>query len=215
LTISTDPSSLLEVPREAKGVPKRARLPRRRGETIKFLSLDEIQRLFSVITSRRNRALFLIAYRHGLRAGELGLLQTNDLDFKNLRAMFHRLKGSLSGQHPLQSDEVRALKAHVKSRKNNTQVLFTSSRGTPISTRTLDWLMKGYGEKAEIPPDKRHFHVLKHSIATHLLEAGADLRFVQDWLGHANIQNTVIYASLTSRSRDENARKLFLKMPRY
>jgi site-specific recombinase XerD len=55
----------------------------------------------------------------------------------------------------------------------------------------------------------RHFHALKHSIATHLLDAGADLRFVQDWIGHASIGNTVIYAQLTSRRRDEQARKVF------
>jgi site-specific recombinase XerD len=55
----------------------------------------------------------------------------------------------------------------------------------------------------------RHFHALKHSIATHLLDAGADLRFVQDWIGHASIRNTVIYAQLTSRRRDEEARKVF------
>jgi site-specific recombinase XerD len=48
-----------------------------------------------------------------------------------------------------------------------------------------------------------------HSIATHLLDAGADLRFVQDWIGHASIGNTVIYAQLTSRRRDEEARKVF------
>ncbi|MGH8068907.1 MAG: tyrosine-type recombinase/integrase [Candidatus Entotheonellia bacterium] len=53
-----------------------------------------------------------------------------------------------------------------------------------------------------------HFHVLKHSIATHLLDAGADLRFVQDWVGHASIKNTVIYAQLASRRRDEEAHKV-------
>jgi site-specific recombinase XerD len=65
---------------------------------------------------------------------------------------------------------------------------------------------------AEIPASKRHFHVLKHSIATHLLDAGADLRFVQDWIGHASIKNTVIYAQLTSRRRDEEAHKVFTSL---
>jgi site-specific recombinase XerD len=60
-----------------------------------------------------------------------------------------------------------------------------------------------------VPVDKRHFHALKHSIATHLLDAGADLRFVQDWIGHASIKNTVVYAQLTSRRRDAEARRVF------
>ena len=69
--------------------------------------------------------------------------------------------------------------------------------------------MKRYAERAGIPASKRHFHVLKHSIATHLLDAGADLRLVQDWIGHASIRNTVVYAQLMSRRRDEEARKVF------
>ena len=93
-------------------------------------------------------------------------------------------------------------------------ILYPSRRSLPISRQMLDVLMKGYEEQAAIPKDNRHFHVLKHSIATHLLDASADLRFVQDWLGHSNIQNTVIYTVLVSTSREHKARQYFLKLPR-
>jgi site-specific recombinase XerD len=107
---------------------------------------------------------------------------------------------------PLRADEVTALKAYLRERQGHAPGLFRSQRGTPIFRRQLDTLMKHYGALAEIPAAKRHFHMPKHSIATHLLDAGADLRFVQDWIGHASIKNTVIYAQLTSRRRDEEAR---------
>jgi site-specific recombinase XerD len=191
-------------------------MPRSPTETIRFLTLDETARLFRAIGSRRrDRALFLIAYRHGLRASEVGLLRVEDIDLKTLRIMVHRLKGSHSGAHPLQADEAKALKALLRERQAASPILFPSSRGDPIARRTLDWLTKKYGEAADLPPAKRHFHCLKHSIATHLLEAGADLRFVQDWLGHSNIQNTVVYTFLTARSRDSAARKVFLQLPRF
>jgi site-specific recombinase XerD len=69
--------------------------------------------------------------------------------------------------------------------------------------------MQRYGTLAKLPKEKQHFHILKHSIATHLLDAGADLSFVKDWLGHANIQNTTIYARVTTGTRDSKARQLF------
>jgi integrase len=197
-----------------KAAPVRQQGVAQRTETIKFLTLDETKRLFKWITDKRDKAIFLIAYRHGLRASEVGLLRVDDLDLKRLRIMLHRLKGSLSGQHPLQADEARALKAWLKSRDIDSPILFPSRRGLPISRQMLDVLIKEYGRQAKIPNEKCHFHALKHSIATHLLDAGADLRFLQDWLGHANIQNTVIYAALVSHSREKKAREYFLKLPR-
>jgi site-specific recombinase XerD len=180
-----------------------------RATTIQFLTQAELRALFRVITRKRDRALFLIAYRHGLRASEVGLLHMDDLNFAQQRLTIHRVKRSLPGIYPLRTDEVTALKAYLRERKSPSPALFLSQRGTPISRRQLDTLMKHYGELAEIPVSKRHFHVLKHSIATHLLDAGADLRFVQDWVGHASIKNTVVYAQLTSRRRDEEARRVF------
>lgn len=184
-------------------------------ETIKFLTLDEIKRLFGAISGKRDRAIFLTAYRHGLRASEVGLLQIQDLDFERQKIMIRRLKGSLSGVHPLQSDEARIIKSYLKTRNSDSPFLFVSNRHLPISRKMLDVLIKNYGAKVKLPEDKCHFHVLKHSIATHLLDAGADLRFVQDWLGHANIQNTIIYASLVSITRERKAREHFLKLPKF
>lgn len=185
------------------------------ADTIRILSHDEIDRLLRQTGDhRRNRALFLVAYRHGLRVSEVGLLHVGDLDLNTLRLMIHRLKGSPSGIHPLQPDEVKALKAWLRHRPPS-PILFPSNRGDPIARRTLDWLMKKYATAADLPPDKRHFHCLRHSIATHLLDAGADLRFVQDWLGHSNIQNTVAYTHLSASGREQAARQVFRRLPRY
>ena len=191
-------------------------MPRPRTDTIRFLTLDELGRLLAATRgSVRDRVLFLLAYRHGLRASEVGLLRVDDLDLRRLRLMVHRLKGSHSGAHPLQPDEAKAIRAWLREcPQTPSPVLFPSNRGDPIARRTLDWLMKKYREIADLPVAKRHFHCLKHSIATHLLEAGADLRFVQDWLGHSNIQNTV-YTYLTTRGRDAPPGGAFLNLPRY
>jgi len=114
-------------------------MPSMRTDTIKFLTLEETTRLFDGLAShRRDKAIFLLAYRHGLRASEVGLLHVEDLDFKTLRIMIHRLKGSHSGEHPLQSDEAKAIKAYLRERRSDSPLLFTSNRGDPIARRTLD-----------------------------------------------------------------------------
>jgi len=176
---------------------------------ISFLTQEETRRLFSAIKDRRDKAIFLTAYRHGLRASEIGLLQKTDVDLKRGRLTIHRLKGSLGGVYPMQPDTIKLLRSYLNSREDESPYLFTSNRGVPIDRRTLWHLMGKYGEVAGLPPEKQKFHALKHSIATHLLDAGADLSFVKDWLGHANIQSTTIYARLTTVTRDQQARNLF------
>ena len=159
---------------------------------------------------KRDRALFLLAYRHGLRASEVGLLNVSDIDLKQERIRLHRLKGSLEGVHRMQADEVKWTKSWLKERAVDSPTLFISRNGSPISRWQLNNLMKKYCKLAKVPEHKHHFHTLKHSIATHLLDAGGELRFVQDWVGHSSIKNTIIYAQLTNRRRDEEARKVFL-----
>jgi len=186
---------------------------------VKFLTQAETARLFKVIKGKRDRALFLLAYRHGLRASEVGILRVADVDLESMRLAVTRLKGSWSNVQALESDEARIVKQWIKERSTSkyatVPTLFISNRGLPIARRTLDYLMKRYCEKAGIPAEKAHFHVLKHTCATHYLEAGAELRFLQHWLGHANVQNTVIYSHIVSKVADDTARELHRKMLRF
>jgi len=186
-----------------------------RADRIKFLSTDEIKALLNVISDLRDKAIFLLAYRYGLRASEVGLLNLDDLILSQRKIFIHRLKGSISKEYSLQPDEVKILKLYLNSRENSSPALFPSSWNEPISRPMLYKLMRRYGEEAGIPKSKRKFTALKHSIATHLLEAGADLKFVQEWLGHAQIQSTMIYAELVSPARDRKAKELFARLPRF
>ncbi len=190
---------------------KKSSNPRaRRGSgKLQFLTQEELKRLFAVIKNKRDKALFLLAYRHGLRASEIGHLQRTDVDLKQGRITIHRLKGSLSGIYPLQPDVIKLLRAYLRARIDSSPYLFISNRGVPINRRTLWCAIQTYSKKAGLPPEKRKFHSLKHSIATHLLDARGELRFVQDWVGHKNVQNTTKYAQLTNPRRDDEARKLF------
>lgn len=186
----------------------------KRVEAIRFLTFDETRRLFSVITDKRDKAMILIAYRHGLRASEIKLLMKDDFDKKTGKLTVHRVKDSLGGVHPMQPDEMRILKAYLSTRQDDLPALFLSRNNQPLSRFMVLEIMKRYAELADIPADKQEFKILKHTIATHLLEAGADLRFVQDWLGHANIQNTVVYTHLVTRTKERTARGLFQHLPK-
>lgn len=171
---------------------------KRRLAKIHVLSHAEIDRLLSVITDLRDQALFLVAYRHGIRASEVALLERTHVDAKGKKITIPRLTRRPSSIHPLEKDETAALRRYLKTRKDSSVVLFLGPRGKPISRRGLDWLMKHYGAEAKLPAHKRHFHTLKHSIATHLLSAGKDLRVVHEWLGHSLLQSTAVYLYLVA-----------------
>ena len=177
--------------------------------SLTFLTQDEVRRLFSAIKYKRDRAIFAVAYRHGLRASEIGMLQTADVDLQSARITINRLKCSLSGTYPLSPDTVKLIRSYLKARKDDSPYLFISNRKLPIDRRTLLKVMQKYCKQAGILKEKQKFHALKHSIGTHILDAGEDIYFAKDWLGHKNIQNTTIYARFSTGTRDARARKLF------
>lgn len=181
--------------------------PRRvqkREEIYKYLEIQEIKRLFSVIKSKRDRAIFRVSYHRGLRAHEVGLLQMADFNNRDGVLYVRRGKGSISRQHSLCDEELRVLRAWVKERGTQPGPLFPSRQGSKGITRVrLDQLMKEYCRLAGIAPDKAHMHALKHSCGTHLAERGESAAAIQHWLGHRDSGSTEIYLHFSARRRDE------------
>lgn len=169
---------------------------------------EEITRFFKAIDSVRDRAIFRLMYHAGLRASEIGLLEMRDYSPRTDRIMITRLKGSNSGEHHLSREEARSLRAWLKERGTAPGVIFASKKGGPISRKRLDALVKFYAAKAGLPAKLRHCHMFKHACCTHLLSKGFNVEQVQDWVGHANIQNTMEYSRVTNARRDQMGKQL-------
>lgn len=190
------------------------------AKTIRYLSETELQRLLNVAkaTSRRDYVIFLMASRHGLRASEIASMTIDDIDLDDERRVeVRRLKDSIRCVQEIDTDERKALKSWLRERAKkhpNTRALFPNRYHEPMTRSGMLWLMKHYGELANIPESKRYFHVLKHTCGTMLLEKTGDLRYVQDRLGHKDIRNTCVYAQLTTRGRDERTRQVMAQMPK-
>ncbi len=175
---------------------------------IKYLTEEEIKRLFAAISSVRDRAIFRLAYHRGLRASEVGLLQMSDWRPTAARLSVTRLKNGHSGEYILTDVEQKALRAWVKERGGEPGPIFISRKRSAISQQMLDVLTKDYCAAAKIPEEKAHFHVLRHSCATQLLQRGRDIAEVKGHLGHRNIASTDIYAQITNKHRDRMAKEL-------
>lgn len=181
---------------------------------IKYLTQEETKRLFEVIKkkgSKRDQAMFKVIYDYGLRASEVGLLLIDDVDLKRRKIKIQRLKDGYTGEKPITSDTAKVLKAYIEERKKKKDfnpILFISKKQNPISRNRLHEIFCKYAEEANLPKDKRHVHVLRHSIATHLLDAGQPIEYVQDHLGHKSINSTSIYAKITDKKRTQVFREM-------
>jgi site-specific recombinase XerD len=175
----------------------------------KYLTEEELKRLFSVIESPRDRAIFALMYWRGLRASEVAMIQMSAYRPKAQAIYIRRLKHSMDGEFPLSPLEQKLLRAWVKSRGTEPGPLFEGYGGKGIRRQQLWVLMRHYGELADLPEHLRHPHALKHSIATHLIAKHLEIMDVKDWLGHRAISSTLKYAEFRSKQRDEAARRVY------
>lgn len=157
-----------------------------------YFTADEITAILTEAKKsrygKRDYLLFLLMYRHGLRVSEAIVLKVSDFDLKYGRMKVARLKRGLSVEHPMEPDEVRAVKAHLGGRKEGW--VFLSERGTPMTRQAINYLLNGVGGRLGF---HIHPHMLRHSCGYYLTNSGASLRIIQDYLGHRWIGTTVRY----------------------
>ena len=167
----------------------------------KHLVAIEVDKLLAAAKGSRNaardRCLLLLMFRHGLRVSEACGLMLSQVDTESRILHVARLKKGLSTTHPLRADELKAIKAWLLVRAKmqpETDALFISERRTPLNRRTAWHAIRGYGEAAGLAVTA-HPHMLRHGCGYALADQGADTRLIQDYLGHKNIQHTVIYTA--------------------
>jgi len=191
--VKNDPASLLEGPRPGRKLPD-------------TLSIAEIERIIEAIDmsraeGERNKAIIETLYGCGLRVSELTNLKITDIFF---REMFVKVigKGNKERFVPIGNTAIRHInlyldnsRTHVQPKKYDEDILFLNRRGGRLSRTMILLIVKGLGEKAGIRKSISP-HTFRHSFATHLVEGGADLRAVQEMLGHESIITTEIYTHL-------------------
>jgi type 1 fimbriae regulatory protein FimB len=176
--------------------------PVRQSHSRKALSPEEILKVLKVATeSKRNLAMILLAYRHGMRASEVCELRLADLDLKNGQITIRRLKGSLTTTQPLTDhpgqpllSEKRVLRAWLAERHDASDFVFTSQKGGRIHRSQFFRMFQSVAERAGLPADRRHPHCLKHALGFSLVAANVNLASVKVALGHKTIASTAIYA---------------------
>jgi len=180
----------------------RTRLANDEARGRKHLTRDEALKLAKAAKGNRHGArdslMILMAYQHALRVSELVDLKWQQIDLNGSHQIsIQRAKGSLDGTHPLQGDTVRALKRYQRECGRSHGYVFINERGGTVS---IDGFRKMFHRLSEsVMGIKWNPHALRHACGVHLINQGADLRTVQQYMGHANIQNTVAYTALTGR----------------
>lgn len=175
------------------------RFPKRAKKLPIVLTRQEIQRILASITNTKHRTMIALAYGAGLRVSEVVTLKKRDILFDEGTIHIKNAKGAKDRITLLPEKLIPALHIILTHKKSN-DVVFESERGGTLTTRTLQVVFSRALSKAGINKTAT-FHSLRHSFATHLIENGTSIRFVQELLGHNNIRTTQQYVHLTNPQR--------------
>lgn len=186
-------------------------MPKTRKTLPKVLSIDDVNKLLDIeLTNKndyRNKAMLELMYSTGIRISELINIKIHDINIENctLKVMG---KGSKERIIPLGDYAIEYLKLYINGyRKDfikfNTDYLFLNSRGTNMTRQGFFKIVKKIAKEKAIKQDFSP-HTLRHSFATHMLENGADLRTIQELLGHSDVSTTQIYTNVSNKFVETN-----------
>ncbi|MFV0305055.1 MAG: tyrosine-type recombinase/integrase [Moheibacter sp.] len=165
----------------------------------KVLSKKEIKQLFDVTKNIKHLLILQLSYGMGLRVSEIVNLRVEDVDIDEMRVFVYRAKGKKDRYTNLPKSVLPLYRKYCEIYKP-VYYLFEGVYGGIYSTRSVQNVFKNAMKKAGIKKTIG-IHGLRHSYATHLLELGADIRFIQDLMGHNSIKTTQIYTQITENSR--------------
>lgn len=193
--IKTNPFNHIQLPNTAEHIPS-------------FLYKEELEQLFKVSNlkeplGQRDQAILEILYGTGIRVSECVQLTLEDVDF-SLGTIFVRGKGRKERYVMFGEFAKLALERYIHDGREQllqkshlqTDVIFLNARGKPLTTRGVQYILENIVKKTTLTIHV-HPHKLRHTFATHLLNEGADLRIVQELLGHENLSSTQIYTHVT------------------
>jgi len=175
--------------------------PREESYLPEVLNTEEITAILNATENLKHKALLMTIYSSGLRIGEAINLKIKDIDSQRMQIRVEQGKGKKDRYTLLGIKTLEILRKYVIQYKPK-EWLFEGAKGEQYAPRSIQEILKKSVAKTNIKK-RVTVHTLRHSFATHLLEAGTDLRYIQSLLGHANSKTTEIYTHITTKGFDQ------------
>lgn len=175
------------------------------------LSQEEVRRVLAQVHTNHNRAFLTTVYACGLRLREALHLEIGDIDSSRMLIHIHRGKGAKDRFVPLPVVLLSILRTHWSTHRHPAMLFPASGRGqvnvaqatSPMAVTTVQGALRDALQRAGINKKNVSIHTLRHTYATHLLDQGVNIRLIQRYLGHANIETTMVYLHLTQRGQED------------
>jgi integrase/recombinase XerD len=159
------------------------------------LTKEEIKKMIKVAKTDKSKIMIKMLYSSGLRLSECVNMKIIDLEFKEKIAWIRKGKGGKDRMVILSKNLIKSIQNYLRDRPNQSEYVLSGRKG-PMSPRNIEKIITGTAKRAGINK-KVSPHTLRHCFATHLLEAGTDIRKIQELLGHSNLQTTQIYTKVS------------------